>query len=45
MQPAEEEAAVRETQEPQGLPRETPVERAAGNAGVQTPGTIIDLLA
>ena len=43
-EPAEENT-IRETQEPQALSRQTPVERAADDAGAQTPGSIIDMLA
>ena len=44
-QAVETEAAVREAREPQAAEQEQPVERSAGNAGVQTPGSIIDILA
>ena len=42
---AQEEAAVREAQQPQALAQQTQVERAANDAGAQTPGSIIDILA
>ena len=44
-QPAEDETAVGEAQEPQALQQQAPAERAADDAGAQTPGSIIDLLA
>lgn len=44
-QPAEDETAVGEAQEPQALQQQAPAERAAADAGAQTPGSIIDLLA
>jgi hypothetical protein len=43
-EPAEENA-IREAQTPQALVRQTPAERAADDAGAQTPGSIIDMLA
>ena len=43
-EPAEEDA-IREAQEPQALVPQTPAERAADDAGAQTPGSIIDMLA
>jgi hypothetical protein len=43
-EPAEEDTIL-EAQEPQALSRQTPAERAADDAGAQTPGSIIDMLA
>jgi hypothetical protein len=40
-----EEAAVREPAEPNRPEQQTAVERAASDAGTQTPGSIIDMLA
>jgi len=40
-----EDNPLPEAQEPQALSRQTPVERAANDAGTQTPGSIIDMLA
>jgi hypothetical protein len=44
-EPAEENNAIRETQQPQALIRQPTAERAADDAGAQTPGSIIDMLA
>lgn len=41
----EEAAAVREPAEPNRPEQQNTVERAAGDAGTQTPGSIIDMLA
>lgn len=43
--PAPEEPAANETQDPRALAQQAPVERAADDAGAQTPGSIIDMLA
>lgn len=43
-EPAEDNS-VGETQEPQAPAQQPPAERAADNAGAQTPGSIIDMLA
>ena len=42
---ASEEVTTDEAQQPQALVQQTPVERAASDAGAQTTGAIIDMLA
>lgn len=42
---AAEENAVGETQEPQAVNQQAPAERAAADAGAQTPGSTLDIIA
>lgn len=42
---AAEENAVGETQEPQAVNQQAPAERAAADAGAQTPGSALDIIA
>ena len=44
-QEADENTTVHEVQEPRELQPQSPAERAADDAGAQTPGSIIDMLA
>jgi len=44
-QEADEDTTVREIQEPRELPPQSLAQSAAGDAGAQTPGSIIDMLA